>query len=354
VSNTKQSNYSFDPFKWFKYGALLLFALTIASTLVFYFLGQYYGRDNWTILNCLFMVVITLTTIGYGDWLNIQGLALAEIYTMFLAIVGVGVPAFVISNVTALIVEGMFSEAVRRKRMAKQIGEMRDHIIICGVGTTGYHCLEELSRTGRPFVAIDMDEDRLNKASRDLGDFPFIAGSAEEDSVLKAAGVERASGLIACLTEDKDNVYVTLSARAMNPNLRIVSKVVEDYARSKLVTAGANAVVNTTAIGGMRVVSELIRPTVVTFLDTMLREKTGNYRFEEVVVSAGSKVDGKTLSEARLRDSSSALVVGIKAAGEQSFTYNPSADIYLRAGTVVVVLASSEDLERIRPAFTSA
>jgi voltage-gated potassium channel len=346
---------SYDPFRWLKWGALVLAAITLLSTFVYWLLGQYYRPvPEWTLFDCLFMVVITLTTIGYGDWLGIRGKELAEVYTMLLAVVGMGVPAFVITNAIGLIVEGLLSNAFRRRRMDKQIAEIRDHLIVCGIGTTGYHCVEELLKTRRPFVAIDRDEQKLVAARGSLGEFPYLVGAAEDDNVLRGAGIERAAGLIACLADDKDNLFVTLSGRALNPALRIVSKVVDELARPKLITAGATAVVNTTAVGGLRMVSELVRPSVVTFLDSMLRDPGEPYRFEELTVVAGSPVVGRSLAAADLRKLAEVLVVATRAPGAQRFIYNPHADFPLEAGCTIVFLGRSEDLAALRPHFAGS
>ena len=338
----------YDPFRFMKWGALLLLVLTLVSTGVYWLLGKHYGRPDWTPMNCLFMVVITLTTIGYGDWLELRNLHLAELFTMFLALVGIAVPAFLVSNVTALVVEGLFTDVFRRRRMQKKLATIKDHIIICGVGTTGVHCVNELLSTGRQIVAIDHNEPKLRHLCEELGEFPYIVGSAESDEVLLQAGIERAAGLIACLTEDKDNVFVTLTARQMNRNLRIISKVLEDSSRRKLAIAGANATVNPTHIGGLRLVSELVRPTVVTFLDNMMRDRRSTHRFEQLQVTERSPVAGKKLSEASLRGKTSALVVAVRPPDADQFIYNPTADVVLTPGTQIVFLASTLDMDAIR------
>jgi voltage-gated potassium channel len=169
----------------------------------------------------------------------------------------------------------------------------------------------------------------------------------------RGAGIERAAGLIACLADDKDNVFVTLSGRALNPALRIVSKVVDELARPKLITAGASAVVNTTAVGGLRMVSELIRPSVVTFLDSMLRDPGEPYRFEELTVAQDSPVVGRSLAAADLRKLAEVLVVATRAPGAHRFVYNPHADFPLEAGCTIVFLGRSEDLAALRPHFNA-
>lgn len=345
---------SFDPFRYMKRGGVALLLLTLFSTVVFFFLGRYYyHRADWTLMNCLFMVVITLTTIGYGDWLEIKGLYFAEGFTMMLALIGIAVPAFLVSNVTALIVEGLFTDVFRRRRMDKQIAKLRGHIIVCGVGSTGMHCVTELYNTGRAVVAIDRDEEQLKRLCNEIGEFPYIVGSAESDEVLREAGIERAAGLLACLTEDKDNVFVTLTARAMNRELRIISKVLDEASRRKLKIAGANGSVDPTAIGGLRLVGELVQPMVVTFLDNMVRDRQSTHRFEELTVAAEAPIAGKTLAEANLRGNNT-LVVAARRKGESRFVYNPTADLVLDPGVVIVLLVSVGDLQQVRKRFGQA
>ena len=343
----------YNPIRWFRYGAVVLGIVVVLSTLIYHLLGIYYDRPDWTLKNCLFMVVITLTTIGYGDWLSLRGLTLAEFYTMGLAVVGMAVPAFVITNLTGLIVEGMFSHALRRKKMDKQIAQLQGHVILCGLGNTGLNCLNELLLTKRPCVIVDRDPAILAAAVREHGEFLSVTGDADADAVLQAAGIGRAFGLITCLPEDKDNLFVTLSARALNPKLRIVSKVEDAAARAKMLTAGADATVSPDAIGGLRMVSEMLRPSVVTFLDTMLRDRSGNYRFEELRVGAGSPAAGQTLGALNLRSLADVLAVGIRPPAEERFLYNPQADARLEAGAVLVLLGQVDEIGKVAPLFAA-
>jgi len=228
---------------------------------------------------------------------------------------------------------------------------MKDHFIICGIGTTGYHCLDELLRTKRPCVVIDMNRAKLDQVTAELGEFPFIVGSPDNDDVLRQAGVERAQGLVASLADDKENLYVTLSARALNPDLRIISEVRDNLARPKLLKAGASSVVNPTSIGGLRMVSELVRPAVVTFLDSMLRDRQDDYRFEELLVASGCAVDGKTLGALGLVQKVDVLIVAIQLPGDARFTYHPKPESVLPAGTTVVLMGQIEEIVKLRPDF---
>jgi len=344
---------TYDPWKFFRVGMAVLFVVAALSTVFYYFMGLYCYHTHWSLLDCLFMVVITLSTIGYGDWLNIQQIPnnwVIETFTMFLAIAGMGVPAFIISNITALIVDGIVSDTFRRRRMQQEIAKLKGHVIVCGAGGTGQHCIEELLKLGRKFVVIDADEGRLKSLQQAVGDFLYVVGHAERDEVLAQAGVERAAGLVSALPDDKANLFITLSARVLNPDLRIVSKGVDDHVRRKMVIAGANAVVSPAAIGGLRMVSELLRPATTGFLDTMLRQRT-SVRFDELVVGKGSPLSGKTLAEADLRQIADALVVAARHPGQESFIYNPKASFLLEPDCVIVVLAQVAEVDKLRPLF---
>ena len=338
----------YDPWRFVKIGIVILFNVAIVSTLIYYVLGIAYGR-NWRLIDCLFMVVITLTTVGYDDVLHVADCLPAYIFTMGLAMAGIGVPAFVISSVTALVVEGVVSDAVRRRRMQKEIAKLSGHVVVCGAGATGEHCILELLRTGQQVVVIDGDEARL-KALQSEGVFCYVVGDADRDEVLLQAGIERARGLLACLPEDKDNLFITLSARVLNPDLRIASKGVDAHVRKKMVIAGANAVVSPTAIGGLRLVSELLRPATVSFLDGMLRERSA-VRFGELALTKESSLSGRTLASCDLRTIADVLVVAARHPGVESFIYNPKADFLLEPGCVVVVLGPVAEIEKLRPLF---
>ncbi len=339
----------FNPWRFFKIGAMVLLILAIVSTIIYHQLGVYYGV-RWSVMDCLFMVVITLTTIGYGDWLDIRGKFFAEVYTMLLALAGVGVPAFIVSNLTALIVEGVLGDTVRRKRMQEEISKLRGHVVVCGGGSIGEHCIDELLKLRRQIVVIDRNEERLKSLQQSLGQFPYLIGDADQDDILKKAGVARAEGMICCLTDDKDNVFVALSARLLNPNFRIVSKGIEDHVRRKMLMAGTNAVVNPTAIGGLRLVSELVRPITVSFLDSMLRDRA-TVRFEEFEVDGASSLAGSTLGAANLKQKGDVQVVAARPAGSENFVYNPREDFVLKTGCVIVVLGLLSEIEKLRPLF---
>jgi voltage-gated potassium channel len=307
------------------------------------------GRGQWSLGDSIYFAIITVSTVGYGELDRLRDVHGARLLTALLILVGSAALVFFQSNITATLVEGTLGQAFRRKRMRDQIKALEGHVVVAGVGSTGKYAIEELWAIGRPFVAIDRNREQLERVSEELtgGKMLHVLGDATEDHVLIEAGVKTAAGVIAALTTDRENLYVTLSARSLNPTARIVAKVVEAEATKKMLIAGASTTVSPNHIGGMRMASELVRPEVVRFLDEMLRDKDKALRLENVVVPEHSGFDGKTLRDVPLRSEANALVVAVRER-DGDFTYNPGSDHVLRAGTVLIVLAESEDVHRLR------
>ena len=313
----------------------------------YYILGQ--GR--WAFDDCMYMTAITLSTVGFGEIIDVGSVPGARLYTVLLILFGMGVIVYFGSTVVALVVEGEIKNYFWRKRMAKYIEKLTDHIIICGAGSTGIFVIKEFLATRTPFVVIDESEERIKRLiEEETGDFLYIIGDASDDHILVEAGIHDARGLIAALPEDKDNLFVVLSARQLNQNLRIVSRGIESTIADKLERVGADSVVSPNRIGGMRMASEMIRPSVVEFLDLMLRDKEKNLRVEEVAVRRASPAAEKTLAQANIRSLADVLVVAVKnSAGD--FHYNPRLDFVLNEGTVLIVLGMVDEVARLRKAL---
>lgn len=313
------------------------------------------GHGRWTIGECVYMTIITISTVGFGELNEMRQVPGARALTVGLILSGVGTLAYMQSNLTALLVEGAIGQALRRNRMRKQIAALSGHIVVAGGGATGKHVLEELVVTHTPFVVIDRNQSHMERLSQELtgGKMLFVIGDATEDHILLEAGTARARGVVAALTHDKDNLYVTLSARSLNPSARIISKSVEDEAAPKILKAGATAIVNPTLIGGRRMASELIRPEVNEFLDQMLRDKDKNLRLEEVVIPRGSDFIGMALKDTPIRRETRLLVVAVRGT-DRSFTYNPDPDYVLAEGTTMIVMGEADSVVKLRSLVTPA
>jgi voltage-gated potassium channel len=307
------------------------------------------GGGIWTLGDAMYFALITVSTVGYGEIHDLHQVPGARLLTGMLILVGSGALVYFQSNITASLVEGRLGKAFRRQRMQSDIKSLKDHVVVAGVGSTGRHVVEELVAVQRKFVVVDSDLVRLERLSEELvgGKMLYVHGDATHDQSLIEAGIERAFGIVAALTSDHENLYVTLSARSLNPKARIIAKVIEPEATKKMVIAGANATVSPTIIGGQRMASELLRPDVIQFLDQMMRDKDKALRFEEIPVLEGSPYVGQTLREAPIRGVANVLVIAARDT-QKNFIYNPGPDFVLAAGTVLVVIAKPSDVAKTR------
>ena len=308
-----------------------------------------------SIVDCVFMTVITLATVGYNEVIPLET-DFAKLFASILIVVGMGSLIYFGSTIIAFFVEVDLRHLRRIKKMEKKIAGLLNHVIVCGVGTTGSRVVSELRETNTPFIMIDTHQEQFDKLKENCQDkgagLLYITGDATEDHVLEAAGIDRASGLIAALRNDKDNLYLILSARQINPKLRIIARATEESAPLKMIRAGADKVVAPNIIGGMRIASEIIRPDVVEFLDVMLRDKEQNNRIEQVVIPDDSPLVGRTLASTKIRKATDVLVIAIRNV-DGKFTYNPGPDTIMEAGAVLVVLGAMESVLKLRKSISS-
>lgn len=323
--------------------ASLLILLVIVGVIGYRLLGG----PQWSFIDCLYMTVITLTTVGYGETHDMSNQPEMRVFTMFILLSGFGTMTYAFSTLTSFLIEGELNGYLRRRRMSQGISNLQGHFIVCGMGETGTHVVEELKRTRRPFCCIDKSPERMARLL-EHADFLNLVEDATDDEVLVRAGISRAAGLLACLGSDKDNLFLTLTARQMNPSLRIVAKATDLKVFAKLQKAGADSVVSPQNIGGLRLVSEMVRPHVVGFLDKMLREQKETIRIEEVVLSAGSGMAGKTIEKSGIRAQTGLLILAIKDPNSVGYTYNPSPGSHLKVGAVMVVLGEVTQIAALR------
>ena len=307
------------------------------------------GHGRWSYGDCVYMTIITISTVGFYELRDLAAVPGARTLTVALIVSGVGALTYMQSNLTALLVEGTIGQALRRNRMRKAIDRLNKHIVVAGAGSTGKHVIDELIVTQTPFVVIDRNREHLERISQEQmgGKMLYVCGDATEDHVLIDAGIARARGIVAALTHDKDNLYVTLSARSLNAGARIVSKVVEEEASPKVLKAGASSVVSPTAIGGRRMASEVIRPEVNEFLDQMLRDKDKNLRLEEVIVPPGSPFIGMALKDTPIRKETRLLVIAVRGA-DRTFIYNPDPEFVIVEATTLIVMGETESIVKLR------
>ena len=300
----------------------------------------YHIIEGWSLFDALYMTVITLATVGYGEThpLSTSG----RVFTMLLILGGMGMILYGVSRITSFIVEGEMSGILRRRRMNRTISHLSNHYIVCGWGNTGYYAVEELHRTRRPYVIVENDPSRIGQLVE--GEMLYIEGDATSDATLIAAGIQRAAGLISSLPTDRDNMFVVITARGLNPTFRIVSKIEDISSSDKFLRGGANIVISSDYIGGLRMVSELVRPGATSFLDSMLRDNSA-LRVEDVKVGLHSKYVKKPVGSCDAFAKAGVLLVSIKRG--DAFHFNPPPATLLESGDTLVVIGNPEQLQSV-------
>lgn len=328
--------------------AIFVLSLSTISTGGYYYIGTLYGYEA-NLIDCAYLTLITLTTIGYGEILPFAEEPEVRVFTMFVIVFGIGTFLYLISAATAFIFDGQLRRYIQRKLMDRQISKLSGHYIICGVGQTGLYVCEELLKTKHKVVAIDWHQERLNVLDEAFGDSVLsLLGDATEDSILEEAGIRRATGMLSALTDDKDNLFCVITARNLNPSLRIVSRSIDRKSAEKITKGGADRVVSTHFIGAMRMASEMIRPQVAQFLDLMLQQRDPTMRIEEIRIVQGSPIVGKSLHDANLRRHGDLLVLAAYQPGTQSYRHNPEPEFVLQVGMVLVLLGSVDAVFSLR------
>ena len=327
---------------------LVMPILLVVGTFVFGTVGfTIIGEGRWTVFDCAYMTSLTLTTVGYGEVLDQMGHN-ARAFAMVVMWLGMGVTLYAVSTITAFVVEKDLRRMLKERRMEKKIAAMRGHIIVCGVGKTGFNVVQELHTTRHPCVLIDENKERLLRAQQNFGDLFFLCGDATEEEILNRAGIEHAEGIVAALNDDSHNLLITVQARYVNPNIKIVARCDQGNLEDKFYRAGANYIVNQARIGGMRMASEMLRPHVVSFLDRMLRGHDNTIRVEEVTVCENSRWVGMSLSESDFHKNTGLWVIAMKHPFSEEFTYNPAPGERLEAGTVIIAIGNPEQLAKVK------
>lgn len=290
-------------------------------------------------LDAVYQTVMTITTVGFrevGEFDRAE-----KLFTIGLMVTGIGTALYTFTLGVQLIVEGQLREVVGRRRMDRKIAQFSNHVVLCGLGRVGRAVAADLSRSGREVVVVDADASRVVDI-----DLPAIVGDATDDAVLRAAGIERASALVAALAGDAENLFVTLTGRALRPDLFIVARARAEESIAKLTRAGADRVVNPQELGAARMSSFVVRPHVAEFVDVVMHERNVAYRLQEVEVPEGSSLAGISLRDANLRQRAGVLVLALRDT-DGTFLTNPDPDTVLRARHVIIAVGTEIDLDQL-------
>jgi voltage-gated potassium channel len=320
---------------------VLVAVLLLAIILVFGTVG-YMAIERWGPMDALYMTVTSVTTVGFGEVhpLSPQG----RLFTITLILTGVGALGYALATVIDFLVEGHLRGYLEERRMNATISALTGHHIVAGIGRVGSEVATAFAEAGKGFVVVDTSAESLALAAE--RGWLFVSGDAAEEKTLRAAGIDRAASLVTALDTDAANVFVTLTARGINPKLNIVARASASSAEEKLLRAGADRVITPTVIGGRRMASMVLDPSVSDYLDLVRRGDRAAFRLEDVELKEGARLVGRTISDARIRDATGALVLAIHDP-DGSVNANPSSDTMLKAGDRLIVIGTVEQLEKL-------
>ena len=317
--------------------------IALAAALAFGTLG-FHLIEGWTLADSLYVTVQTLTTVGYGDMTPRDGRG--RLFAVIVMMLGAGGVALAVSTIVQFIVQSELLLTFGQRRLTRKMSQLHDHFIICGSGRVGSHLVRDILRTNESFVVIEKDQQRAAEFSR--RGFNVLVSDATLEDTLRDAGVERARGLAACLPDDADNVYVVLTARDLNPRLRIVARAAEEQAEAKLLRAGANHVIAPTIIGGHRMAIALTKPAVSEFMDSITANELG-LGFEQVEVNALSHLVGNELRSTRIRSELDVVIISIRR-HDGEVIFNPPAETMIMSGDILIAIGREESLAKLNDA----
>jgi voltage-gated potassium channel len=295
--------------------------------------------EGWNLLDAVYMTIISITTTGYREVYPLS--QFGKVFTLFVIVLGVVTIAYTGGRLAQLFVE---SYLFRRRKMAKQLSALENHYIICGYGRMGRKICQELQENNASFVVVEKDPAEIeNLRTRD---YLFVEGDATDDDILMQAGIKKAKGMVAVLPTEAENVFTTLSSRALNPKIFIVARAVEEETESKLLKAGASRVVKPYEIGGHRMTQVLLRPGVVDFIDIIAREKRIDLHIEEIEVKDGSILVGQTLAQSPIRNKLNIIIVAIFQA-DGKVTYNPQSNTVIQKDNKLIVIGEEKNIQQL-------
>lgn len=317
-------------------------ATAVTILVIIFLLGSvgYHFLEGMAFFDGFYMTFITITTIGFSELKNLTDMG--RIFTMIIFVMGIGVISYIASQTTQLLFE---SELFRKRTMKKQLERMQNHYIVCGYGRIGHRIAEVLKQASIPIVVVENRDSSIDRVKDD--NLIYVKGDAQEESVLKEAGIERARGLICALSRDQDNVFATLIAREINEDIFILVRTNERKNTKKIKRSGANKVISPYEIGADRMANVILRPHVDQFIDRITGE-TQDHVFDEITIFEGAELAGKTLAEAEIRQKYFVVIIAIIPEDKDGILFNPGSDDRMHVGDSLIVLGDVERIEAMR------
>lgn len=302
----------------------------------------YSGLLNVSILDSLYMTFMSI--FGYPEMKNMN--PVAKVFSMLILTLGVGIGGYTVGIIIDIIIEGKIRDSWRHKIMEKKMAKLQDHYILCGVGEIGEVIVDEFKQHKLDFIVIERNENKYEELVEE-GVF-VILGDATEEKVLEEAQIERAKGFISCLSKDADNIVTVLTARQMNADLYIVSRAISPNAPSKLKRAGANHIISPNEIGGRRMAAQIMKPSIVSFLDVITRIEDIELDLEGIMIYKNGQLVGKRITDIRIPEKTGLIILGIQKHDSEDILFNPKSDEILEEGDALLVLASTLQVQRLR------
>jgi voltage-gated potassium channel len=328
-------------------------ALTIAAIILIGTIGfKIIGGPDVSLMTALYMTAITITTVGYGDVVGLHT-PYAKLFAIMYMFLATGTILYLFTTLSAYVVEGELKKIFLRKSMERRVARMKDHFIVCGIGMVGLYIVHELYHTKRPQIVVDIDDTNVEKLKEHGFTVDMVVGDATENEVLEKAMIKSARGLFATTNSDNDNIVIVLTAKQLNPDLRVIARCNDTKNIDKIRRAGADTVVALNYIGGLRMASEMLRPHVITLIDAMLRDRESHVRVEELQIPGHSTYIGKSISEADFRSVGNILVIAIRKHHGQ-WIYNPTPDVLLEKDMHLIILATPEERDLMQSLIEGA
>ena len=320
----------------------ILIAFILLLTVIFAGTTGYYGIEDMPVFDAFYMTVITISTVGFSE---IKPLSQAgRILTIAIIISGISVLTYTLGQVAKIFVEGELRRILGRRKLEKQISELSNHYIICGYGRIGSIISHELAAEKIPFVVIENNSAKIEKLEEEH--YLYLNMDATSEEALIRAGIQKARGIVTVVESDADNVFITLTARGLRPDVFVLARASDVKNESKILKAGASRVVCPYLFGGKRMAQILNKPTVVDFIDTAMMSSHLGLGMEEAVIGPTSNLAGKTLIDSRIRQDFGVIIVAIKKPSNEMI-FNPTPTEKLESGDVIVVIGKKDDLSRM-------
>ena len=324
---------------------LVRFGLILAAIAALGTCG-YMLLEHWPFIDALYMTVITLSTVGFGEVMPLS--PEGKLFTTGLIVAGVAAVAYLFSAISQQVVSGELHGTLRRRFMQRTIDSLNGHFIVCGFGQVGAQVVASLKQRGKDCVVIEVHADLLEGS-----EVPFINGNAEDDSMLKEAGIARAAGLVAATGDDASNLFITVSAHTLNKNLAIVARANHSTSEAKLRYGGATHVISPHMLGGQRIATQLLSPSVTDFLDVVMHSGDLELCLEEFTLTPDCDLHGKTVAEGQVRQKTGTNILAIRRCDGGNVVTNPPSELRFAPGDILIALGTREQLKALSSLATS-